>query len=141
MNLATFGRGLLHEGLAAGLVFADALSILKALEILGATPRSHRFYAGQGVGRRLAGLRVYVHPLGDFSASNQPGSAGSHREISVGEASAPVMVFGHRRSMFAPHRSDRWPTCRPRHRLSMPSVRRLSRRWRYGAVHQRVLSE
>ena len=38
MNLATAGRGLLHEGLAAGLVSADAASMLKALEIFGATP-------------------------------------------------------------------------------------------------------
>ena len=37
MNLATAGRGLLHEGLAAGLVSADAESMLKALEIFGAT--------------------------------------------------------------------------------------------------------
>ena len=37
MNLATAGRGLLHEGLAAGLVSADAASMLKALEIFGAT--------------------------------------------------------------------------------------------------------
>ncbi len=37
MNLTTAGRGLLHEGLAAGLVSADAASILKALEIFGAT--------------------------------------------------------------------------------------------------------
>ncbi len=37
MNLATAGRGLLHEGLAAGFVSADAASMLKALEILGAT--------------------------------------------------------------------------------------------------------
>ena len=36
MNLATAGRGLLHEGLAAGLVSADAASMLKALEIFGA---------------------------------------------------------------------------------------------------------
>jgi hypothetical protein len=37
VNLATAGRGLLHEGLAAGLVSADAASILKALEIFGTT--------------------------------------------------------------------------------------------------------
>jgi hypothetical protein len=35
MNLATFGRGLLHEGLAAGFVSADAASMLEALEIFG----------------------------------------------------------------------------------------------------------
>ena len=33
MNVATAGRGLLHEGLAAGLVSADAASMVKALEI------------------------------------------------------------------------------------------------------------
>jgi hypothetical protein len=38
VNLATAGRGLLREELAAGLVSADAASMLKALEIFGATP-------------------------------------------------------------------------------------------------------
>ena len=38
MNLATASRGLLHEGRAAGLVSADAASMLKTLEIFGATP-------------------------------------------------------------------------------------------------------
>jgi len=36
VNLATAGRGLLHEGLAAGLVSADAASMLKAIEIFDA---------------------------------------------------------------------------------------------------------
>jgi hypothetical protein len=38
VNLATAGRGLLHEGPAAGLVSADVASTLKALEVFGATP-------------------------------------------------------------------------------------------------------
>ena len=37
-------------------------------------PRSHRLHAGQGDGWRSAGLRVYVHPFGDFTASNRPGA-------------------------------------------------------------------
>jgi hypothetical protein len=36
VNLATAGRGLLHEGLAAGLLSADAAFTPKALEIFGA---------------------------------------------------------------------------------------------------------
>jgi hypothetical protein len=38
VNLATAGRSLLHEGLAAGFVSADAASMLNALEIFGAIP-------------------------------------------------------------------------------------------------------
>jgi hypothetical protein len=38
VNLATAGRGFLHEGLAARLLSADAASMLEVFEIFGATP-------------------------------------------------------------------------------------------------------
>ena len=43
MNLAIAGRGLLHEGLAAGRVSGDAASMRKVREIFTATPRCLTF--------------------------------------------------------------------------------------------------
>jgi hypothetical protein len=59
-------------------------------------------------------------PVRRFHSLEPAGSVGCHREISAGEVSAPVMVFGHRRWMSEPRSRDRgqmdWHRTRSRER-------------------------
>ena len=57
---------------------------------------------GQGIGLQSAGLRVYVHPFGDFTASNRPGAWAAIVRSPWAGRSPPVVVFERRRWMFAP---------------------------------------
>ena len=92
MNLATAGRGLLHEGLAAGLVSADAASMLKTLEIFGAT----MLILDEcilSVWFRTAIRRSGLSGAGSvFDRSERPGARGDHR--ARGDLGT-LTVFGH----------------------------------------------
>ena len=105
MNLATAGRGLLHEGLAAGLVSADAASMLKALEIFGAALLILDVCI-LSVWFRKAIRRFGLSGAGSaFDRSERPGARGDHR--AQGERSDPAFVAA--LTTFSPLIS---PTCR-----------------------------
>ena len=135
MNLATAGRGLLHEGLPAGLVSADAASLLKALEIFGETLLILDVCI-LSVCFRAAIRRSGLSGAGSaFDRSERPRR--SRRSSSAGGPSETYWGSGVGRSYFVRSDSSNPDSCRPNFKLALTISKGLFPKWAFAISGRR----